>query len=126
MMRKFGLYIFNLVFVGAGIAHFVLIDGFATMFPEFVPFPKSIVYASGIMEWVLAILLFIPRTRSTAGIYIAIYLVVIFPANIYAAIYSIPAPWSDHTGQTVLWIRLLFQPLLIWWVIAVTRNLKTS
>lgn len=125
-MRKIGLYIFIIIFIGAGISHFALADGFATMFPEFVPFKKPIVYASGLLEWLLAILLLIPKTRKTAGKYTAIYLVVIFPANIYAAIYGIPAPWTDHTSQTVLWIRLLFQPLLIWWVLAVSRSRKSS
>lgn len=126
IVRGIGLYIFIILFVGAGMSHFMLADGFANMFPEVVPFKKSIVYASGLIEWLLAILLLIPKTRSTAGVYTAIYLVVIFPANIYAAIYGIPAPWSAHTSQTILWVRLLFQPLLIWWVLAVSRNRKSS
>ncbi|WP_319418039.1 DoxX family protein [Virgibacillus necropolis] len=96
------------------------------MFPEFVPFKRSIVFASGLVEWLLAILLLIPKTRNKAGRYTAIYLVIIFPANIYAAIYGIPAPWSAQTGQVALWIRLLFQPLLIWWVLIVSRDSKTS
>lgn len=92
------------------------------MFPDFVPFKEAVIYISGIIEWGLAILLLFPKTRRKAGISTAIYLVLIFPANIYAAIYDIPAPWSEDKSQMVLWIRLLFQPLLIWWVLAVSKK----
>ncbi|WP_430784691.1 DoxX family protein [Virgibacillus flavescens] len=110
------------MFIAAGFSHFIYVDGFASMFPEFVPFKSSIVYATGLIEWLLALLMLNPKTRKTAGGYTAIYLVLIFPANIYAALYEIPAPWTNDTSQTALWVRLLFQPLLIWWVLIVTRK----
>lgn len=122
MIKKIGLYAFVLAFIAAGFSHFIYVDGFANMFPEFVPFKRSIVYATGLIEWLLALLIVNPTTRKIAGNYTAIYLVLIFPANIYAAITGIPAPWSNDTSQAALWIRLLFQPLLIWWILAVTRK----
>lgn len=115
--RAIGLLLFAGLFIAACLYHFREADGFAAMLPDFVPLRLQIVYATGILELILAILLLLPRTRRRAGIWTAIYLVLIFPANIYAAIYGIPAPGQDETSQSALWIRLLFQPLLVWWVL---------
>ncbi|TSB45467.1 DoxX family protein [Alkalicoccobacillus porphyridii] len=122
MVRLILLYAFALLFIVAGIAHFTLDDGFARMFPEWVPFKYPIVYITGVMEWILAIMLLIKRTRRVAGILTAIYLVAVFPANIYMAIAEIPAPWETYTDPLILWIRFLFQPLLICWVLFVSKK----
>lgn len=121
IVKMIGLVLFSLFFIVAGVVHFTQVEGFASMIPDIIPFRNMIVYATGIIEWVLAILLLIPSTRRQAGIWTAIYLVLIFPANIYAAIAGIPAPGSDEVNKTLLWVRLLFQPLLIWWVLAVSK-----
>lgn len=121
MLRVLFLYVFALLFIVAGIAHFVLDDGFARMFPEWVPFKYPLVYISGVMEWILAIMLIVNSTRRLAGILSAVFLILVFPANIYMAIAEIPAPWENYTDPLILWIRLLFQPLLIWWVLAVSK-----
>ncbi|MEK4563662.1 hypothetical protein MKX54_03085 [Alkalihalobacillus sp. FSL R5-0424] len=122
MWKRMALYVFALLFVIAGIGHFTMDDGFARMFPEWVPFKYPIVYVTGVIEWILAVFLLVPKTRRLTGIITAIYLVLIFPANIYMAIEEIPAPWDDYTNPVILWIRLLFQPLLIWWVLAVSKE----
>ncbi|WP_020620276.1 DoxX family protein [Paenibacillus daejeonensis] len=119
--RAIGLILFAGLFVAACLYHFREAEGFAAMLPDFVPLRLELVYATGILELILAILLLIPATRRRAGNWTAIYLVLIFPANIYAAFYGIPAPGQTETSQTALWIRLLFQPLLIWWVIWASR-----
>ncbi|GBF75781.1 hypothetical protein PA598K_04213 [Paenibacillus sp. 598K] len=119
--RAIGLLLFAGLFIAACLYHFREADGFAAMLPDFVPLRLQIVYATGILELILAILLLLPQTRRRAGIWTAIYLVLIFPANIYAAMYGIPAPGQDETSQSALWIRLLFQPLLVWWVLWASR-----
>ncbi|MFD1019174.1 DoxX family protein [Thalassobacillus hwangdonensis] len=121
-LKKLGLVLFSLAFFGAGISHFVYPEGFAALIPSIIPFAVEIVYATGVMEMVLAILLLVPSMRPLIGKLIAIFLVVVFPANIYAAIVGIPAPWSEEVNQTALWIRLLFQPLLIWWVLVISKK----
>ncbi|MBP1990475.1 DoxX family protein [Paenibacillus eucommiae] len=119
--RFIALLIFALFFIYAGIGHFRQAAGFAEMLPDFVPLKVTIIYITGILEILLALFLVIPGTRRRAGLWTAIYLVLIFPANIYAAIEHIPAPGQTETDPTLLWIRLLFQPLLIWWVIWCSR-----
>jgi len=116
-MKKIGLYIFAIFLLAAGLMHFLSIDFFLNIMPPILPFPKAIVYITGVMEIALAVALVIPKTRKRAGVLAAIFLVLVFPANIYSAVAGIP---SD-TPQHLLWIRLLFQPLLIWWVLKVSR-----
>ncbi|MFQ3545073.1 hypothetical protein Q7A53_13405 [Halobacillus rhizosphaerae] len=122
ILRKLGLYLFALGFFLAGAAHFIYDKGFAQMLPEWTPIRLEIIYMTGNTEWLLALLLLFPQTRRAAGIASAVFLVAVLPANIYAAIHEVAAPWSDHTDPVVLWIRPLLQPLLIWWVLAVSKD----
>ncbi|MFZ0369765.1 MAG: hypothetical protein WAM07_09190 [Halobacillus sp.] len=124
-IRQLGLYIFAAAFFFAGVTHFIYDHGFAQMIPQWVPYKLIIVYVTGITEWLLALLLLFPQTRRAAGWATAAFLVIVLPANIYAAIYGIPAPWSEGTNVTALWVRPLFQPLLIWWVLAVSKDSNT-
>lgn len=124
VVRKIGLYLFAAGFFYAGATHFIYDHGYARMLPSWVPYKLEIVYMTGNTEWLLALLLLFPQTRRAAGYATAVFLVLVLPANIYAAIYSIPAPWSEETSPAVLWVRPLLQPLLIWWVLAVTKNSK--
>ncbi|WP_052020223.1 DoxX family protein [Paenibacillus pini] len=120
--KSIGRIIFAIFFAGACVFHFMQAEGFAKMLPDWVPLRLPIIYATGILELVLGIMLLIPRTRRLTGIVIAIYLVLIFPANIYAAVKHIPAPGAESTAPAALWIRLIFQPLLIWWVLWCSRE----
>ena len=89
-MRKVALYAFCLLFLAAGIGHFALESFFTGAMPEWVPFRKVIVYISGVMEIGLAIGLFMKRTRYVTGFLIAVFLVLVFPVNIYMAHINIP------------------------------------
>ncbi|WLR60425.1 DoxX family protein [Guptibacillus hwajinpoensis] len=115
-IRMIALVLFAFFFIFAGSAHFLQGEGFAAMVPDWVPFKLSLIYLTGIIEIVLAILLLVPSTRKQARLWTVIYLIAVFPANIYAAIAGVPAPGQDEANQVLLWVRLLFQPLLIWWV----------
>ncbi|WP_407408671.1 hypothetical protein [Peribacillus sp.] len=121
LLRKFGMIVFSFVFIAAGIYHFTEAEGFAAMLPEFIPWRTMIIYLTGVLEWILAILLFIPSLRRKTGVVIAWYLVLIFPANIYAAFASIPAPGFESSPSWALWVRLIFQPLLICWILWATK-----
>ncbi len=116
-IRIIALVLFAFFFVFAGIAHFVQGEGFAAMLPDWVPLRLGLIYITGLLEITLAVLLLLPGTRKQARFWSAIYLIVIFPANVYAAIAGIPAPGQEEANQVLLWVRLLFQPLLIWWVL---------
>lgn len=118
--------IFALFFAAACVFHFIQPDGFARMLPDDVPLRLPMIYVTGVMELALGVLLLVPATMKPAGTLTAVYLVLIFPANIYAAVKHIPAPGFSDTPQAALWIRLVFQPLLIWWVLWCSRGRGTE
>ncbi|WP_206760761.1 hypothetical protein [Halobacillus yeomjeoni] len=122
IIRLLGLYLFSISFFTAGVTHFIYDRGYAEMLPEWVPLKLELVYITGITEWLLALLLIFPQTRRAAGFATSAFLLLVLPANIYAAIHGVPAPWSNETPLAVLWLRPLFQPLLIWWVLAVSKH----
>lgn len=120
MIKRIGLYVFAILFIGAGIGHFVLDHFFILSMPEWVPLRPAIVYISGIIEILLAFGLLYPGTRKNIGILVSIYLVLVFPVNIYMA----STPEAYDLPQFALWIRLPLQIILIWWVLVVTRHEK--
>ncbi|MDL4840574.1 DoxX family protein [Aquibacillus rhizosphaerae] len=117
MYKRIGLYLFAGLFISAGLGHFLLDHFFINALPEWTPFPLAIVYLSGIIEILLALCLLYLPTRRKAGIYTAIFLVLIFPVNIYMAL----TPEDYNLPSLALWIRLPMQFGLIWWVLSVSK-----
>ncbi len=102
-----------LLMAGAGVAHFVAPRPFIGHLPDAVPYRAELVAATGAIEILLAIGLVGPqRLRRPAGIALAAYLVLVFPANVYAAISQVPID-GVPTGW-IRWARLPFQIPLVW------------
>lgn len=101
----------------AGVAHFVSPRPFIGHLPDGVPLRGELVAITGAVELVLAVGLVGPRRwRRPAGLALALYLVLVFPANIYAAISQVPID-GVPTGW-IRWARLPLQvPLVVaaWW-----------
>ena len=92
-------------------AHFTsLKEDLIKMVPEQFPYPRRIVFVTGILEILGAIGLLIPHVRTAAGICLAILFVAMFPANIKAAIKKVPLRGQPATP---LWLRLPMQVLFI-------------
>jgi len=80
--------------------------------PPVFPSPLFMVIFTGVLEILGAIGLFVPRTRRSAAIWIAIMMVLIFPVNVFVA------------GQTFFGmqmpsvpVRLVMQMVYIWMVL---------
>lgn len=95
---------------GAGVAHFVAPEVFVEHLPPVVPAREAIVFATGLIELALAAALIAapPAQRPRVGAVVALYLLAVFPGNLYVALTGTvyPAPWQG-------WARLPLQPLLI-------------
>jgi uncharacterized membrane protein len=105
-----------LVYIVVGIAHVRSPTGFLQITPEWVPYPAQVILISGMCEVAGAIGLMIPRLRYAAGIGLALYAVVVFPANIKHAMEGIAVggtqlSWWYHGP------RLAFQPVFVWWAL---------
>lgn len=102
-----------LLYVTAGVIHIVSPDAFVTITPDWVPYPRQLIVATGVCEIVGALGLMVPRLRKLAGIMLALYAVCVFPANIKHAFMhvqagGIPDSWWYHGP------RLAMQPVLVW------------
>ncbi|MEQ1691692.1 MAG: hypothetical protein ABMA00_10420 [Gemmatimonas sp.] len=104
-----------ILFLVAGIAHFVVPAWFDRIVPAWVPNARLATLLSGAAEMAGAIGLLIPSTRRVAGWGLILLLVAVFPANVNMLQL---ARASDQSAAYIaaLWIRLPLQPLLIWWV----------
>ena len=124
-LKSLGSWFFAVFFFYAGLMHFVQEEIFTAIVPPFIPFPKLIVWTTGLMELVFAILLILPRYRKLAGFLLAPFLLAVLPANIHMAINNIPFGEMSAT-PTTLWLRVALQFPLILSILWVTGNISRS
>lgn len=85
------LWLLAALFIVAGIAHFTFLrKDFAQIVPPIFPNKDGIVLFTGILEILGGIGLLIPPISYWVGIALILYLVAVFPANIYGARNRIP------------------------------------
>jgi uncharacterized membrane protein len=99
------------------IGHFKFADGMAMMLPGFLPLKKETVYLTGVIEVAIGLLLLLPQYRFAAAIILIVFLVLVLPANIHAAINNVDYEKATNTGKGLayLWFRVPMQLLLIAW-----------
>ncbi|MBX9666735.1 MAG: hypothetical protein K2X93_03910 [Candidatus Obscuribacterales bacterium] len=105
--------ILSAFFIGVGVLHFTKADLFMRVMPPYLPYPRELVYVSGIFEILGGIGVHVALTRRAVGYGLIALLVAVFPANIHMAVHSELFP---ELPVALLWIRLLFQPLIMAWV----------
>lgn len=100
----------------AGVLHLGAPDGFLAIMPDWVPYPREVVLATGVCEIAGAFALLTQRLRRLAGLMLALYAIAVFPANIKHALQNVPI-----AGVTLSWWyhapRLALQPVLVWWAL---------
>lgn len=112
------LYLMSLLYIAAGIYHFVNPKMYLRIMPPYLPFHLPLVYISGVCEILFALLLIPESTRTIGAWLIIVLLVAVFPANIQMAI-----NFKQHNSPG-LWIaiaRLPLQIALIWWAWMYTK-----
>lgn len=98
------------MFLFTAASHFMpMKEDLIKMVPRGWPYPRQIVFVTGICEILGAIGLLLPATRGIAGLCLAVLLVAMFPANVHAALKHVPLRGKSPTP---LWLRLPMQ--LIW------------
>ncbi|MBC9934858.1 DoxX family protein [Chitinophaga qingshengii] len=100
------------------LGHFLFPKGMTMMLPPGIPLKTEMIYVTGVMEIVMGILLMVPAQREKTGIILILFLVLIFPANIYAAVkhVNLGKATFDGPGLAYLWFRVPEQLLFIAWV----------
>lgn len=87
------------------------------MVPRFIPFKTGIVYLTGVIEILFAIGVLIPAYRVFTAWSLIIFLILVLPANIYAAIQRVDYQKATFNGSGInyLWFRIPLQILFIVW-----------
>ena len=100
------------------IGHFKFAEGMSMMMPPFIPSRKLMVYITGFIEIAAAIGLLIPSIAKATGWFLIAFLVVLLPANIYAATKRVNYEKGtyDGPGPVYLWFRVPLQLFFIGWV----------
>lgn len=109
-------YALAIMFVFTGIAHFnKMKHDLVRMVPAVFPRPLLLVYFTGVLEFMGAVGLLLPRFRSLAGVCLILLMIAMFPANVSAAL---KGTTLRGKAATPVWLRAPMQLLfigLLWW-----------
>ncbi len=105
----------------AGASHLFLATPFIQHLPTWVPLRAEIVLGSGLIEIAFGIALLLPPpTRRKVGVALALYLLAVFPGNVYVAVFNVEV--DGQPGGLYPWVRLPLQLLFIAWALWSTRE----
>ncbi|HEV7330546.1 MAG TPA: hypothetical protein VGN63_05850 [Flavisolibacter sp.] len=105
-----------LLFTATG--HFIYSKGMTMMLPDFIPMKEQVVWFTGIAELLFAAGLLMPGYYRKTGWALMAFLIIILPANIYAAIHQIDYQQSltNGYGSGYLLFRIPLQLFFIFWI----------
>ncbi|WP_452229939.1 MULTISPECIES: DoxX family protein [unclassified Lacinutrix] len=98
-----------LFMIYAGMQHFIKPAFFNAFVPDFLIYKNLIIYASGVLEVALGILLLIPKYTSKAATGIFVLMILFLPIHIWDVFSETPAIGSHQAAM----IRLPIQFVLI-------------
>ena len=100
-------YVYILFFVLAGINHFLNPTFYDSLVPTFIPIPRLVHQFTGVLE-IIVPLLFLTRYRTEAALFMIIFLILIYGANLYVWIEGLPYGNRTFTNLQHFY-RLLIQ-----------------
>ncbi len=98
--------------ISAVAMHFMRTNEATAMLPPIFSNPAILVIGTGVLEILGAIGLFVPKTRRSAALWIAIMMILIFPVNVFVAgqtFAGLPMPSVP--------VRLTMQVIYVWMVL---------
>ena len=113
-----GKYVLGVLFVGAGMLHFLIPRVYMGIMPLMLPAPLTLVYVSGLAEILGGVGVMVPASRRFAAWGLVALLIAVWPANLQMAM--MPERFPSLPGWA-LWARLPLQAPLIWWAWLYTR-----
>jgi uncharacterized membrane protein len=109
---RLGRVLMGVLYVTAGVMHFVATRVYEGIMPDYLPAHHELVLFSGLAEIAGGLGVLVPRTRRAAAWGLVVLLVVVMPANVWMVQHPERYPWAP---VWVLWLRLPLQLPLIWW-----------
>ncbi len=120
MGPSFSRTLTGLVFIMAGMLHFLVPGTYERIMPPYLPLHRELVYLSGAAEILGGLGLFPRRTRPAAGIGLILLLLAVLPANVQMLL-DARAVGKPSWWISLLWLRLPLQLVLMAWVWKVSR-----
>lgn len=101
----------SLMLVFTGISHFTSMrEDMVRMMPPAIPWPRAMVYFTGVCELAGAAGLLVPELRRAAAYALIVFFLAVLPANIHAARAGVTLRGKPATN---LWLRIPMQALFI-------------
>ena len=116
MLKKASLLLLIILYVSGGINHFIHLEAYLPIIPDYLPYPMMINIGSGILEIILGAMLIFSNTRAFAAYGIIILLVLFIPTHIYMIQKGGCMSEAICIPNWAAWIRLFpLQFLLMAW-----------
>ncbi|TCO30637.1 putative membrane protein [Pedobacter psychrotolerans] len=122
ILFKIFLWIYSLLYILAGINHFIATPSYHIIMPKWLPAHGFLIYLSGVLEVILGIMLLFSRTKKLAALFIILMLIAFIPAHIYMIQIAPFLLGKILITPFMAWVRLPFQVLLIAWAWYYYRN----
>lgn len=107
-------YLLAVLFIFAGIRHFIEPDFYTNIMPDYIPYPEFMVYLSGFTEVVAGILLAIPPLSRWGAWFIIVHLIAFFSVHFWM-IQQKERYLSEDITIEILWLRIVLQVVFIVW-----------
>lgn len=112
-------WLLGVLFVVAGVYHFVNPGFYVRIMPAYLPWHYELVLISGAFEILGGVGLLIPAVSRVAAWGLIALLVAVFPANVHMALHPAQFP---NLPPPLLWGRLPLQAVLVAWAYWFTRK----
>ncbi len=111
-MKKISIILMSLLYVVAGLYHFVNPGFYLKIMPRYIPFHLFFVYATGVIEIILGILILIRKYQKMAAWLIVLMLIAFLPVHVQMLMDT----WiSLNIKFIAAALRLPLQFVLIYW-----------
>lgn len=113
-----GVLALSAMLIFSSLGHFMFPDGMAMMIPDFLPAKKTLVFATGFLEIIFAVLILFKKYRKITGLAIIIFLILVLPSNILASVNNVNYETGDYKGEGLPYhyFRIPLQIFYIVWM----------
>ena len=111
-ITKILIYVYVIFFIGAGINHFLNPQFYDAIVPDFIPYPRLVHQFTGVLEIVTPFIL-LTKFRKEAALFMIIFLVLIYAANLYVWINNLPYG-STYLSNQQHFFRFILQIIFIY------------
>lgn len=115
IIKNISLSILVLLYLLAGLNHFIHPEGYIRIIPPYIPLPVIANYLAGAFEILLALLMIRPKTRKVASWGLILLLAAFLPVHISMLLDAPLQVGALMVTPVIAWIRLLLQPVLMLW-----------